>query len=467
MFEFYSFSYYTDNMRRGLILLLFVCQFVPVSASAFNIACDAITGNESPSIMDAKLKKCQEEIKLNQIIIQEKEKETASLARDVNLITAKAEKARGEVRARDIAILTIEREIDKRNQNIESIKDSMDRIRSSTGELMRKTRDMETASIPEIVLDTRNLSDFFTDLGVFESLQASMRTTLNELKGLKEKEEGAKKELAEKRETERGLKYLQEIEKRKIELMEAEKSRILKESKGEEAKYKAILAEKQAIITRIRNTMLKITGGDELKFVEALRLVRVAENVVGIRAAFVLSVLTQESGMDGAIGSNLGKCFYNTPWKNKNGTVMSQVQKPSYLALLAQLGKNPNTTPVSCPVSKDGSYGGAMGPAQFMPVTWWDVKNLTGYKKRVEKITGNVPASPFNNLDAFTASALYLSDALDVCEKVYSSRYNQEKCAGARYYAGNNWRKHFDGYGAKVANRAIEFQKDIDVLDSQ
>ncbi|HRY62254.1 MAG TPA: hypothetical protein P5056_00555 [Candidatus Paceibacterota bacterium] len=455
--------------KKTIFLGLLFLTFFPVVSFAedTSISCDTVNENERPEVLDKKFLKCQEEILAHQQLIQEKEKESASLQRDLKLITAKVEKTKSEIKARNIAIVNIEREIDKKNQNIEEMNVKMDDIRTSTAELIRETEDLESITLPEVILDNRNISEFFNDLASFESVEASLKETLNKYKDIQKSEEEAKKDLAGKKEKERGLKSLQEIEKRKTELAEAEKARILKETKGEEIKYKAMLAEKQALVNKIKNMMLKLTGGGELKFAEALRLVRVAEQAIGVRAAFVLSILTQESGMDGAIGANLGKCFYNTPWNNKSGTVMSDTQKPAYLALLSEIGKNPNTTPVSCPISKDGQYGGAMGPSQFMPKTWWDGAAGTGYKKRVEKVTGNVPASPFNNLDAFTATALYLSDALEGCEKTYTSKYNQEKCAAAKYYAGANWKKHLNGYGAKVANRAVELQKDIDVLDSQ
>ena len=146
---------------------------------------------------------------------------------------------------------------------------------------------------------------------------------------------------------------------------------------------------------------------------------------------------------------------------------MSSAQKPSFLYIMQNLGLNPDKIPVSCPIAKDGQYGGAMGPAQFMPKTWWDVEKQTGYKSRVERITNSPFASPFDNLDAFTATALYLNDALDGCETLYKTIYSRESCAAAKYYAGKNWRRHMGGYGSRVANRASEFQKDIDILDSQ
>jgi hypothetical protein len=102
-----------------------------------------------------------------------------------------------------------------------------------------------------------------------------------------------------------------------------------------------------------------------------------------------------------------------------------------------------------------------------MPRTWWDVEKETGYKRRVEKVTGSPVASPFDNLDAFTATALYLNDALEGCEAIYKTQTSRESCAAAKYYSGANWRKHMKGYGASVASRAAEFQKDIDMIDSQ
>jgi hypothetical protein len=283
----------------------------------------------------------------------------------------------------------------------------------------------------------------------------------------KTQEETSKKTLQTKQEKERSLKSLQEIEKRKLEATENEKNRILQVTKGEAAKYKQVVADKQKIVNEIKNRILKIVGGGELRFEDALKLVRVPERYLGVRAALVLAILTQESGMDGVIGKNLGKCFYNTYSNNKSGTVMSDDQKPSFLYIVGQLGLDPNNTPVSCPIKSAGPYGGALGPSQFMPKTWWDVNRQTGFRRRIESITGSNFASPFNNLDAFTGTALYLYDALSSCEYSYKTTYSQESCAAARYYAGGNWRKFMNSYGASVAKRAAAYQKDIDVLDLQ
>ena len=201
-------------------------------------------------------------------------------------------------------------------------------------------------------------------------------------------------------------------------------------------------------------------GGGELNFGEAVKIAQLAENATGVRASFILSVLTQESAIKGVIGANLGKCYYNTPRNNNSGTVMNNSQKSVFLAIMQELNINPETTPVSCPIASDGAYGGAMGPAQFMPTTW------ELYKKRVGEITGGNPASPFNNLDAFTATALYLKDGLVSCKQIYNNLFSQENCAAAKYYAGKKYKSYMSvgRYGYRVADRATKFQDDIDVL---
>ena len=246
-------------------------------------------------------------------------------------------------------------------------------------------------------------------------------------------------------------------------------------NRDQEAEYQQVIAEKERVKEAIRNRLFRTVGGAELTFGEALKLVQPYEEKIGIPAALTLSILSQESGIDGVIGKNQGRCFYNQPATNKAGTVMSDSQKTAFLRILKELGMNPDETPVSCPIYSDGAYGGAMGPSQFMPNTWWDVKNGTGYKKRVAKVLGVVAPSPFNNLDAFVGTTLYLSDAMDRCKTAFNSKFDLWSCSAAKYYSGlynttnGTLLRHMRptySYGYKVAKRAEEFQKDIDLLNN-
>ena len=453
-----------DKLKIFFISLLFI--FTPGVSFAV-IDCQSVKETDTDEILQAKLIQCEKEIELQTNLLKDKQREATSLERDLDVLDYKINKAKLEIKARQINIVNLNRDIDNKNTTIGELSSKIEKMRISVAEIIRKTNEIQASSIVEFLFNDSTISNFFVDLGTFDSLQSSLHEAFDDIRTTRSEEEGHKKVLENKVQKERELKALQEIEERKLKANEEEKARILKETKGQEAKYKEVLAQKQKLINEIKSRILKFTGGNELRFDEALKVTRVAEKALGVRSALILAILTQESGMDGVIGRNLGKCYYNTPWKNKSGTVMSDSQKSSFLAITSELGLNPDATPVSCPIPSDGAYGGAMGPSQFMPRTWWDVGNETGFKKRVQNLLGISVASPFDNLHAFTATALYLNDSLVGCEKTYRTTYSQESCAAAKYYAGGNWRKFMNSYGASVANRAVEFQKDIDVLDSQ
>lgn len=449
------------------IFFLTILNLVFSAEGLANITCDTITSDESPEALQIRLKRCEEEIALQQQALQNKQRESTNLERDLAILGHKVDKSKLEIKARNISILKLNNEIDSRNETIEELGDKISGLQRSTAELLRRTDEIESVPLAELLLNDKNISDFYQDLGTFELLERSINEAFESIRDARAEEQRVKKELETRTQKERTLKAQQEIEARQLQVLENEKNRILKDTKGQEKIYQQILLEKQKLANEIKNRILKFTSGGELKFVDALKIVKLAEDALGVRSAFILAILTQESGLDGVIGKNIGRCYYNQAWRNRDGTVMANSQKASFLYIVNQLGKDPAATPVSCPISRDGQYGGAMGPSQFMPKTWWDVSSQTGYRRRVESITGSSFASPFDNRDAFTATALYLNDALAGCERTYQTTFSRESCAAAKYYSGANWRKHMKGYGASVANRANEFQKDIDVIDAQ
>ena len=376
---------------------------------------------------------------------------------------------------KEIKIYQLREGIFEKKETIQELNEKTERITSSLTGLVKRTNELDDFSVLEAILSQESLSEFFADFDNFNILESELQNNLVAIRQVKEETQTAQELLEEQQERERALKIVKEEEKRKTENYKKENQKLLSLNREQENEYKKTIAEKERIKNEIRNRIFKTVGGTELTFYEALRLVQPYEERIGVEAALVLAVLTQESAIDGVIGSNLGRCTYNQSARNSAGTVMSNSQKPSFLAIMEELGMNANTTPVSCPIYADGAYGGAMGPSQFMPRTWWDVKNQLGYKKRVAKVLNISVPSPFTNLDAFVGTALYLSDARYRCAgpNGFDNQFEIWSCAAAKYYSGlgssgSRLAKHMTSkwsYGYKVAQRAIKFQADIDTLD--
>ena len=121
---------------------------------------------------------------------------------------------------------------------------------------------------------------------------------------------------------------------------------------------------------------------------------------------------------------------------------------------MKELGRSPEGTPVSCPMrdakGNQVGWGGAMGPAQFIPSTW------LGYKTKIQAVTGSTP-DPWDIRDAFVAAAIKLThDGANGTEE-------GEWTAAMRYFSGGTDTR-FRFYGDQVMARATEYQKDIDAL---
>jgi len=439
----------------------------PAHAEDFGGGCTSAIDGKNEAELQAILELCEAEINKQKDLLANSQKTSTTLEQGIKAYTDRIKKAELDIKARAIKIRQLGDTITVKAERIGDLSSRLDRVQSSMGELVRKTREYQDVTPIETFLSDQDLSNFFADLDSFVAIKDDLRKTFLEVHEVKNLTEKEKKDLETKKAQEQSLKFSQEAEKRKSENYRQEQARILAVTRGQETAYIKDIAEKERIKNEIRNRIFRTVGGTEIKFGDALKLIQSHEATIGVASALVLAVLTQESSMNGNIGGNIGRCTYNQAWNNSTGTVMSPTQQTHFLAILSELGLNPDKIPVSCPISKDGEFGGAIGPAQFMPQTW------SGFKNRIGNVLGISTPSPFQNLDAFTGTALYLSDAQTRCKTAFSTTVEIWRCSAAKYYAGltvsgTRLSRHMNpssSYGYQVAKRAQQFQKDIDTLD--
>ncbi len=454
-------------LSKGIAMTIARILAIGIFASVFlGLYADAQTGVENVkdrrAQLESSLSEIEKEIEAQKQILQKKQRESVSLERDVAILDAQINKSELSIRARSISINGIVSDIEEKNRTINVLSDKLEREKESLAQLLRKTNEIDSFSLVEVMFSNENLSEFFVDLDSFDAIKKGLQKSFVKIEETKGVTERQKKKLEEDHREEIELKRLQVLQQRKIESTRKERSKILSVTKGQENIYKKVLKEKERTAAEIRNELFSLRDTAAIPFGEAVDMALRVSDKTGVRAALVLGIITQESNL----GENTGQCLLtNKPQKGdgkgKNtGRFFSKIMKPSrdvdpFMALSERVGFDPFNTPVSCPPSY--GYGGAMGPAQFIPSTW------ILFEKKIGKSTGNIPPNPWNPEDAFTASAMLLKD-----NGAARGGFANERLAALRYFAGwkNAKNPRYAFYGDNVMELTNKIQKQIDILQA-
>ena len=422
-----------------LFLLLFPVFFI--SAQAL----DPSSVVDQRAKLEAELAGLEKEIEGFRGLIQSKQAEGQSLQRDISILDAQIKKAQLEIKARTIAIGNLQGAIGQKNQTIGALEEKIDREKASLSELLRELNELDESSTMEVLLEYNDLSDFFSQADSFNAIQESLQTSFQKIRVDKNQTEEERDSLEERKAQENQLRGLQELERKRIQEREAEKKRILAATKGQEKAYQGLLNDKSKNAAAIRSQLFILNGSSAIPFEKALEYALIVEREVGIRPAFLLGIIAEESNLGANVGTGNWKVDLSHPRCAK--------QRDVFVDITTRLGLNPDAMPVS-KKAWYGYCGGAMGPAQFIPTTW------ILYEDAVARRTGNNPPNPWNPLDAFMASGLLLKD-----NGAGARTHKAERTAALKYLAGGNWATpSYAFYGDDVMGLAQKYQDQIDIL---
>jgi hypothetical protein len=452
-------------MKRIVILLLLISFILPTQSVL------AESDAERRARIENELQNVERQILTQQRIVEDKQVERRSLERDMAIIESEITQAQLGIQARSASIEQLSDQIGDKEVVLQVLAEKLGKQQNSLADLVRKSALIEDYSLVEVMLSRQSFSDFFTDVATFETLKDSLNESLDVLHGIRRDTIEQREQLTGKQETEAEMRIIQEREKDQIEVKEREKDQILTVTKGEEAEYQALLNSQKKTAAQLRSQLFDLLGGGGgIPFGEAVELAQYAQRVTGIQASLILAILEQESNL----GTNLGGCLF-TDSTSARPVMHPTRDEPVFLAIARILGFDPNTRTVSCPIVQNGSrvgWGGAMGPSQFIPSTWAAYGGIVSdgaggfvYNRgsdAIRSINGGDIANPFNNRDAFIATALLLRD------NGSRGTYDSDRTAALRYYAGwggaNNPANAF--YGNQVMNRKARLADEIQILSN-
>ncbi len=431
----------------------------PLYAQTIPAVCDDNVAGKTEEELRRDLALCNAEIAQWQGVLNGTKAKVTTIDTDIKGLTAKIKSAEATIKAKNIAISQLSKDIGLHTEKIGELESVIDEGRESLAQLVRKTEELDDYTLIEALLDSKNISEFFLDFDTFFSVQRTLKERFAVLRDAVSQNEEQKTRLAEVQNQEMDAKYEVEKNKTTIARNEQEKKVLLAATKLEAKSYEQIVADRQAKKNEINNALFRLRGidGGGIPFREALSYAKTASSYTGVRAAFILGILRQESNL----GVNVGQCLLVDPQtgagKGKNtGTPFLNVMKaerdvPYFIDLMTRLGRDPFGTPISCPQSF--GYGGAMGPTQFIPSTW------KGYEGRIAAAYGVAVGDPWNPEHAIMATALFLQDL-----GAAGGAYSAEREAAGRYYAGGNWAVNGLGYAASVLGHAEEYEGQIELL---
>jgi len=371
--------------------------------------------------------------------IEEKQKETRTLKRELAIIEERIEKIKLQIKETETFIEELTLAIEIKIKEIEEREIQMAHQKVLLTQYLRLLYEYDQESILETILKEEKLSSFFERVNSIEKVQHDLQEALHRIAILKEELESQKEELEGKKEEQSKLRIMQELQKESLEEQEFQSKQLLIITRGQEERFQKLLSQTKEFYSKTSSQIFILQSLDNpISFDEAVEEAEFASSLTGVRPSFLLGVLRVES----MLGTNIG----SGNWKDD----MRPSQWRDFFEICKELDFEPSSMPVSKKPTDYQGWGGAMGPAQFMPKTW------QGYKKKVTELTGNSPANPWDLRDAMVAMALKLAGVRGVVEKDPDAEY---KAAGL-YFAGGNWNlSKFSFYPKKVMEYAGMYEE--------
>jgi len=457
-------------MRKYLLVLIFiVAGFVSpkffAKADDLGTQCAAVTESNTgcPNMSSADCKT------LLQQCADYYDQQSAQLAQDLTKTSAQKDTLQNAISKLKTKISSLADQIKQstvmvKDLNIQitdtqtSIDKTSSQIQDSQNQLAAILQSVnEVGQTPAFaILLQGNLSDFFSNLAYLDNLNKEVSSLLDNTKNLKLYLQGQQVKMGDNVDQLQKTIALQTLQKIENEQNQQQQNQYLKLTEAQYQQQQTDKAVADKASAKIKSMLFQMVGVSKVPtFGEALDVAKSVGTMVGVRPAFILAIISQES----AIGQNVGQCMLSDPTtgngkKISTGAVAIRIMKPTrdvqpFIQIVSALGRDPYNTPVSCwiPAYVGGQptgWGGAMGPAQFIASTW------QLFADRLKTLLGQT-ADPWAIKDSFTASALYLSD-LGASAQTTAS----ESKAAAKYYGAAG------SYNSMVMKRAACIQTFID-----
>ena len=415
-------------------ITIYFCLVVLFLASDVSLAAQ---NDAQQQDLKTKINILRNQIQEDQKQINAKGQQEETIQGDIADLEKDIAKIQLEIQETQLVVQSLDLEIADKEAGIAAMQKEVDAKKKVLAQFMQELYENGNATPVELALGNNTFSDYFFQADSLDSFQERTREIYDQFVYLREGIKKEREDLLSQKEEQMNLKAMQNDQQNALDSQEQAKNSLLSKTKND----KQALSDQMGKLQDQLNALQAL--GEPINIDEAISAAKYASGFTHVAPEFLLGVLRVESGL----GTNVGGGRYKTD--------MNPVQWDTFKKICGELGIDPNSVPVSrraCYNSdaKDGcgGWGGARGPGQFMPTTW------LGYKSKVEKVTGEIPANPWDLKDSLVAMGFKLAavDGVTAGDRAAWAK------AAAMYLAGGAW-ENYSWYSDRVLSYADGFRK--------
>lgn len=434
-------KFFTAKLKTPKYLLIVLGFLIFAGIAGGNRISFASSADDLKESLRQQMEELQKQIDEYRSNINNLQQQGKSLKQEINLFDNKIKAATLEIKRNNLAIQQTESEIENKNTALAEAEKKLDREKEIIAENLQAISEQDEQGLLEMILRNQKLSDIFEEINSLQTIQEGVQESMVEISQLKTTLENDRQVLEDKKDELNQLKVLQQIQKQTLAAQQGEKKDLLTQTKGQESNFQKLLEKAKQDAASIRSNLYLLEGvGVSMPLEKAYQYAQKVNTLTGVRPAFLLAVLKKETSW----GVNLG----SGNWRRD----MKPTEQKAFLQICDELGKNPDTTPVSA--KPWYGWGGAMGPAQFLPTTW------LAYEQRIAQLTGHHPPDPWDIEDAFTAAGIKLAQG------GANTRVREAEWKAAQvYFAGSRWNNPtYYFYGDQVMELADVIQEQLNII---
>ena len=321
------------NILLGLVGIIF---FIPAfSIAALDPSIDLTQICESSAILDEKerefskkdfqelLEKCQAYLNEKKILadkdVSQKASEKKTLENEIYKINSRIKSLDNQIYQSNLTIKSLGYKITDTEINIEETKKEIEEQKRKIALILQAIYENGEKSPLEIFLTSGSISSFFDNFIYFEILNNKNQALLNDFQSLQIKLGEEKDDLEIKKGEQEGYVELQRTQKSASQEAKKQQEYLYsiteKEYQESLASKKDIESKQAEIEKRLIQLVGLLPGQEQPDFGTLLNIAKSVGPKIGVRPAFILGIISQES----ALGRNVGRCFI-TNSKTGGGT---------------------------------------------------------------------------------------------------------------------------------------------------